>query len=98
LVWLVEKKIFYHSLDIGFERVKIPLRVKFEFEVRQGSLVSDSLSYETLFNKQVLAKRYPQARMASVEKDLEKTVRRNIFGYLNDCGYLRVDGPADFSE
>jgi hypothetical protein len=44
-MWLVEKKIFYHLLDMGFERVRIPVRVKFEFEVKEGSLVSDSLSY-----------------------------------------------------
>ncbi len=98
MVWLVEKKIFYHSLDIGFERVRIPVRVKFEFEVKKGSLVSDSLSFETLFNKKVLAKRYPQAKLESLENELEKTVKRNIFGYLNDCGYLRVDEPEDFSE
>jgi hypothetical protein len=94
-MWLVEKKIFYHLLDMGFERVRIPVRVKFEFEVKEGSLVSDSLSFEILFNRQALEKRYPLAKLELLAYEVEKTVKRNIFGYLNDCGYLRVDVPAD---
>jgi hypothetical protein len=97
-MWLVEKKIFYHLLDMGFERVKIPVRVKFEFEVKEGSLVSDSLSFETLFNRQALEKRYPRARLELLASEVERTVRRNIFGYLNDCGYLRVDESSENSN
>jgi hypothetical protein len=83
---------------MGFERVRIPVRVKFEFEVKEGSLVSDSLSFETLFNKQALEKRYPLAKLELLAYEVEKTVKRNIFGYLNDCGYLRVDVPAENSK
>ena len=97
-MWLVEKKIFYHLLDMGFERVRIPVRVKFEFEVKEGSLVSDSLSFETLFNRQALKKCYPPAKLELLAYEVEKTVKRNIFGYLNDCGYLRVDVPAENSK
>ncbi|MGD2268814.1 MAG: hypothetical protein PVI06_00325 [Desulfobacterales bacterium] len=91
MVWLVEKKTFYHTLDMGFERVRVPLRVKFEFEVKEGSLVSDSLTFETLFNKQVLKKRYPRLKLELLHAEIEKTVKRNILGYLNDCGFMRVD-------
>jgi hypothetical protein len=38
MVWLVEKKTFYHFLDLGFESVEIPIRVKFEFEVKDEAL------------------------------------------------------------
>jgi hypothetical protein len=93
-VWLVEKKIFYHSLDMGFERVRIPVRVKFEYELKEGAFVNDSLSFETLFNRQALEKRYPLTKLELLAFEVEKTVRRNIIGYLNDCGYLRVDVPT----
>ena len=33
MVWIVEKKVFYHLIDLGFESVDVPVRVKFEFEV-----------------------------------------------------------------
>ena len=97
-MWLVEKKIFYHLLDMGFERVRIPVRVKFEFEVKEGSMVSDSLSFETLYNRQALAKRYPLVDLDGLASEVEKTVRRNLFGYLNDCGYLRVDAASENSS
>ena len=59
MVWLVEKKIFHHQFDLGFEGVAIPIRVKFEFEVRDGALVPDSLSKNVLYNQSALEKRYP---------------------------------------
>jgi hypothetical protein len=95
MVWLVEKKIFYHTLDMGFESVRIPVRVKFEFEVEEGALISDSLSFETLYNQQALEKRCPREKLESLADEVEKTVKRKIFGYLNNCGYLRIDKPAD---
>ena len=38
-MWLVEKKIYYHILDVGYEGVGIPVRVKFEFDVREGKYI-----------------------------------------------------------
>ena len=83
---------------MGFERVRIPIRVKFEFEVKDGSLVSDSLSFETMFNRQALEKRYPMAKLKLLADEVENTVKRDIFGYLNDCGYLRVDVSPENSK
>jgi len=37
MVWVVEKKVVHHMLGLGFERVDIPIRVKFEFEVEELS-------------------------------------------------------------
>jgi hypothetical protein len=91
MVWLVEKKVFYHTVELGIERVKIPIRVKFEFDVKDGSFISDSLSFETLYNRQILQKRYPNAKIGFLENEIEKTVKRNIYEYLNACGYLRPD-------
>jgi hypothetical protein len=65
MVWLVEKKIFYHLFDLGFEGVEIPIRVKFEFEVREGALVPDSLSKNVhLYNRSALEKHYPNSSFA----------------------------------
>jgi hypothetical protein len=44
MAWFVEKKVVYHLLDLGFERIEIPIRVKFEFEVKEGVFVPDSLA------------------------------------------------------
>ncbi len=50
MVWLVEKKVFRHILDLGFERVEIPVRVKFEFEVVGGAYVPETLTKNVLYN------------------------------------------------
>ena len=54
MVWMVEKKIVQHVLDMGFERVEIPVRVKFEFEVKEGVFVPDTISKETLYNHKAM--------------------------------------------
>ena len=90
MVWVVEKKVFYHLLDLGFESVGIPIRVKFEFEVRDGSFVSDSLTSELLYNQQAIANRYPGVRKDTLEHEIRKTVQREIQKYLKFCGYVKL--------
>ena len=91
MVWVVEKKIIYHILDLGFESVGIPVRVKFEFEVQEGSFVVDSLATERLYNHQELERRYPNLKLDALERDIEKTIHREILKYLKENGYLRKE-------
>lgn len=89
MVWVVEKKIFYHIIDLGFERVKIPVRVRFEFEVKDGFFVPESLSTQSLFNRHVLERRYPNFKEPLLEDAIEKTVQDAIHVYLKESGLLR---------
>jgi hypothetical protein len=91
MVWILEKKIFYHLFDLGFEAVEIPIRVKFEFEVREGALVADSLSKNVLYNQLALERRYPSLDRARLQHSIEKTVQGEIDRYLRRCGYLREE-------
>lgn len=88
MVWLVKKKIFYHILNMGYERVRIPIRAKFEFEIKNGRFVPDSLSFESLYNHRALAKRYPALNKALLEKEIQNTVQHNIRDYLIGGGYI----------
>ena len=88
MVWLVEKKIFYHVLDLEFERVKIPVRVKFEFQVEEGALVPDSISRTMLYNLQLLESRYPNLDRISLQRSIERKIDREIYKYLESCGYV----------
>jgi hypothetical protein len=88
MVWLVEKKIFRHILDLGFERVEIPIRVKFEFEVVEGAIVPNTLTKEILYNQDAILKYYPQITHSFLEKSIEETVEGGIMKYLRQCGLL----------
>jgi len=88
MVWLVEKKVVHHLFDLGFEKVKIPIRVKFEFEVKEGSFVPDSLSTHTLYNRKGLEVLYPGFNLASLENSISKTVKKEIFKHMKECGFL----------
>ena len=94
MVWVLEKKVFYHILDMGFESVGIPVRVKFEFEVQDGSFVPDSLSTERLYNQQELERRYPNLKLDALEQDIEKTIHFEILKYLTNNGYLKEESEC----
>ena len=94
MVWVVEKKVFYHILDLGFESVGIPVRVKFEFEVRDGLFVADSLATERLYNQQELERRYPNLKLDILERDIEKMIHCEILKYLKENGYLKEESEC----
>lgn len=89
MVWLAEKKVFYCILDGGTERVKIPIRVKFEFEVKEGSFVQDSMSTHVLYNKEAVQKYCPYLKSESLKNVIDKTVHKEINLYLREAGFLR---------
>lgn len=97
MVWIAEKKVVHHIFGLGFERVKIPVRVKFEFEVKEGAFVPDSLSTHTVYNRTALEKRYPNLNLASLENSIDSTVRKEIMRYLRDCGFIENDSDSDSS-
>jgi len=88
MVWLVEKKIFLYILDMGYERAEIPIRVKFEFEVAEGSFVPDTLTKETLYNQVAVEKRYPKINRTSLNRAIDEMVDGQIMEYMKQCGFL----------
>jgi hypothetical protein len=95
MVWVVEKKVVHHLMDMGFETVKISIRVKFEYEVKGGAFVPDSLSTHTLYNKKALDKRYPQLNLDSLETSIDKTVNKEIFKHLKECVLFSESKDSD---
>ena len=88
MVWVVEKKIFHHILDMGFESVGIPVRVKFEFDVKERAFVPGSLAVESLYNRQAIVSRYPGVKMDALDEQIQQTVQKEIHNYLKNCGYI----------
>lgn len=88
MVWVLEKKIIHHVLALGFDTVDIPVRVRFEFEVREGALVPGSLSARMLYNRNLIERRYPAMDLSSLEASIGKRVEKEIRKHLNSCGFL----------
>ena len=91
MVWVAEKKVFHHFLDLGFERVEIPIRVKFQFKLTDGRLDPESLTREILYNRTALNKRYPELDGMKLEQSVAEKVDKEILAYLRECGFLREE-------
>jgi len=62
--------------------------VKFEFEVKEGNLVPDSLTKTMLYNKQLLERRYPNLDQASFQRSIERKVDNEIQKHLQEHGFI----------
>ena len=91
MVWIAEKKVFHHFLDLGFERVGIPVRVKFQFKLTDGCLDPESLSRELLYNREALHNRFPHLDRFKLEQSIQEKVDKEILGYLRACGFLKEE-------
>jgi len=88
MVWVLEKKVIHHVLTLGLDTVDIPVRVRFEFEVREGAFVQGSLATHTLYNRDLIERRYPALDLASLDTSMGETVEKEIRKHLNSCGFL----------
>ena len=88
MIWMVDKKVFQLVFDLGFERAQIPVRVKFEFEVKEGNLVPNSLTKTMLYNKQLLERRYPSLDQASFQRSIGRKVDSEIQKHLQEHGFI----------
>jgi len=89
MIWMVEKKVFHLDYNFGFESVRIPVRVKFEFGVKEGALVHDSLTKSMLYNKELLEKRYPELDQTSLQRSIERKVDDELQQHLRACGLIK---------
>ena len=82
MVWAVEEMVVHVRLDCGVECVRVPVRAKFEFEVQDGLFVQDTLSFDILYNRKLLEKRYPQLDFTRVEMAIRETVQTTILKHI----------------
>lgn len=85
MIWVVERLIVYHSLDMGFETLKIPIRVEVEYGL-DGSTIT-SLSKKTLYNLPYLMKQYPKLNQDKLRTAIEQTVEKGLSDRFKLKGY-----------
>ena len=91
MIWMVDKKVFQIVINLGFESAKIPVRVKLEFEVKEGNIVPDSLTKSMLYNRQLLERRYPSLDQASLQRSIETKVESEIQKHLQEHGFIEEE-------
>ena len=96
MVWVIDKKVVRHLLEVDDQLVEIPIRVKIEFELDDGTFVPDTLKLETLYNKDFVCKRFPDVDGDWLDEQVGNTVDHAIDEHLRMEGYMR--GPPDKDE
>jgi len=91
MIWMVDKKVFQIVINLGFESAKIPVRVKLEFEVKEGNIVPDSLTKSMLYNRHLLERRYPSLDQASLQHSIETKVESEIQKHLQEHGFIEEE-------
>lgn len=86
MIWVVEKLIIYHFLDMGFEMLKIPIRIEVEYEL-DGSTIA-SLSKKTLYNLPYLVKQYPKLNQDKLRAAIEQTIEKGLSDHFRLKGYI----------
>ncbi len=85
MIWVIEKLILHHFIDMGYEKVKIPIRVEVEYGL-DGFRVT-SISKKTLYNLPCLIKRYPKLSKVRLKNAIEETVENGLSEHFKARGY-----------
>lgn len=95
MVWAAEQMVVHVQVDCGVECARVPVRVKFEYEVQDGLFTPDTLSFDMLYNRNLLEKRYPQLGLSEVELANQETVQSAILSHLRASGLPRGSGTTN---
>lgn len=87
MLWVVDRKVVKHTVRVGATLVEVPIRVRFEFGLREERFVSGTLSHTFLYNRPELLRRFPRLDAAWLEAEIERAVERALVEYLKFRGY-----------
>lgn len=91
MLWVVDKKIVKHTVATGDMLVEVPVRVRFEYGLRDERFVAGSMSRRFLYNRGALLRCLPRADAAALEAEVECAVDRAIVEHLKFNGYAEGD-------
>lgn len=89
MIWIVDKKVVPHLIQAHGQLAELPIRVKFEYAVEDGTVVDGSLTLDTLYNKRSVVREFPDIDDDRLEQDVQATAERAIDEHLAMCGFQR---------
>ena len=91
MLWVVDKKVIRHTIDAGTALVEVPIRIRFEYCLRDERFVEGTVKRDFLFNRPELVRRFPRLEPAVLDADIERAVDRTIVEHLKFAGYAAGD-------
>ena len=91
MLWVVDKKVIRHTINAGTALVEVPIRIRFEYCLREERFVEGTLKRDFLYNRPELVRRFPRLRENTLDADVERAVDRAIVEHLMFAGYAAGD-------
>ena len=91
MLWVVDKKVVRHTIDVGAGLVEVPIRIRFEYCLREERFVDGTLTRDFLYNRPELLRRFPELQPGVVDADIERAVNRTMVEHLKFSGYAQGD-------
>ena len=91
MLWVVDKKVIRHTIDAGTALVEVPIRIRFEYCLRDERFVEGTLKRDFLYNRPELVRRFPRLQESVLDADIEAAVDRTIVEHLMFAGYAAGD-------
>lgn len=91
MLWVVDKKVIRHTIDAGTALVEVPIRIRFEYCLRDERFVEGSVKRDFLYNRPELLRRFARLEPRVLDADIERVVDRTIVEHLKFAGYATGD-------
>ena len=91
MLWVVDKKVIRHTIDAGTALVEVPIRIRFEYCLRDERFVEGSVKRDFLYNRPELLRRFTRLEPGVLDADIEGVVDRTIVEHLKFAGYATGD-------
>ena len=91
MLWVVDKKIIKHVIEAGSALIEVPVRIRFEYSLAEECFVPGSMKRTFVYNRQAIARRFPQFDVEALDTEMEEVVDRALCEHLKFAGYAHGD-------
>lgn len=91
MLWVVDKKVIRHTIDAGTALVEVPIRIRFEYCLRDERFVEGTVKRDFLYNRPELLRRFTRLEPGVLDADIEDAVDRTIVEHLKFAGFATGD-------
>ena len=98
MLWVVDKKVVKHALNVGVALVEVPIRIRFEFGLDNQRFAPGSMKRDFLYNRAELLRRFPRLRASEVDAEIESVVDQALVEHLKFAGYAHGEVELTPSE